>query len=88
MQIIIELPDDIQTRMEEQWGNLSQKMITNLALEAYQNQLISTAELGKMLNLSSRLEVHQFLKEAGVYLNYDEEELEKDLTILQELRQQ
>lgn len=88
MQIIIELPDDIQMRMEEQWGNLSQKMITNLALEAYQNQLISTAELGKMLNLSSRLEVHQFLKEAGVYLNYDEEELEKDLKTLQKLRQQ
>ncbi len=88
MQIIIELPDDIQTRMEGKWGDLSQKMITNLALEAYQNQLISTAELGKILNLSSRLEIHQFLKEAGVYLNYDEEELEKDLTTLQELRQQ
>ena len=88
MQIIIDLPDDIQTRMEQEWGNLSQKMVTNLALEAYQNQLISTAELGKILNLSSRLEVHKFLKEAGVYLNYDEEELEKDLMTLQELRQQ
>ena len=88
MQIIIEVPDDIKTRMEEKWGNLSQKMVTNLALEAYQNQLISTAELGAMLNITSRLETHKFLKEAGIYLNYDEEELEKDLTTLQELRQQ
>ncbi|MDJ0583375.1 UPF0175 family protein [Crocosphaera sp.] len=88
MQIIIELPDEIQTRMEKKWGSLSQKMITNLALEAYQNQLISTAELGKILKLPSRLEIHQFLKEAGIYLNYDDEELEKDLRTLQELRQQ
>ncbi|MGK7954958.1 MAG: UPF0175 family protein [Crocosphaera sp.] len=88
MQIIIELPDDIQTRMEKKWGSLSQKMITNLALEAYQNKLITTAELGEILKLSSRLEIHQFLKEAGIYLNYDEEELEKDLRTLQELRQQ
>ncbi|MGB5771270.1 MAG: UPF0175 family protein [Crocosphaera sp.] len=88
MQIIIEVPDDIKTRMEEKWGNLSQKMMTNLALEAYQNQLISTAELGEMLNITSRLETHKFLKEAGIYLNYDDEELEKDLNTLQELRQQ
>ncbi|MEA5511830.1 UPF0175 family protein [Crocosphaera sp. UHCC 0190] len=87
MQIIIEVPDDIKTRMEEKWGNLSQKMMTNLALEAYQNQLISTAELGEMLNMPSRLETHAFLKQAGINLNYDEDELEKDLITLQELRQ-
>jgi predicted HTH domain antitoxin len=60
----------------------------NLALEAYQNQLISTAELGQILNISSRLEIHAFLKKTGIYLNYDEEELEKDLATLEQLKHQ
>ena len=86
MQIIIEIPDKLTKIMEEKWGNLSQKMLTNIALEAYQNQLISTAELGQILNLPSRLETHAFLKKSGVYLNYDEEDLIQDLRTIKELR--
>lgn len=88
MQITIELPDNLSARMEQKWGNLSQKILTSLALEAYQNQLITTAELGEILNFSSRLETHAFLKKAGIYLNYDEEELQKDLETLQQFRHQ
>ncbi|ACB52567.1 hypothetical protein cce_3219 [Crocosphaera subtropica ATCC 51142] len=88
MQITIEIPDKLNAKLQEKWGNLSEKLLINLLLEAYQNQLISTAELGELLNLSSRLEVHEFLKNAGIYLNYDQEELEKDLDILEQLKHQ
>lgn len=86
MQITIELPDNLTVKMQEKWGNISQKLLNNLALEAYQNQLISTSELGEILNLSTRLEVHQFLKENGIYLNYDETELNQDLVTIKNLR--
>jgi predicted HTH domain antitoxin len=86
MQIIIDLPDKMTSRMEQKWGNLSQKMLKILALEAYQNQLISTSELREILNLSSVLETHKFLKESGIYLNYDEDELNEDLNTINQLR--
>ncbi len=86
MQIIIDLPDKMTLRMEEKWGNLSEKMLKTLALEAYQNRLISTSELREMLNLSSSLETHKFLKEAGIYLNYDEDELNEDFNTINQLR--
>jgi predicted HTH domain antitoxin len=40
--------------------------------------------VGQILHLTSRLETHAFLKEMGVYLNYDEAELEQDLQALKE----
>lgn len=86
MEITIELPDKLTAKIQEKWGNISQKLLNNLAIEAYQNQLISTSEVGEMLNLSNRLEVHQFLKENGIYLNYDETELNQDLLTIKKLR--
>ncbi|MBF2056214.1 MAG: UPF0175 family protein [Cyanobacterium sp. T60_A2020_053] len=86
MQIIINLPDEVTAKMERKWGNLSQKVLNSLALESYQNQLITTTELRKILNLSSTLEVHQFLKESGIYLNYDDEELSHDFNTVSQLR--
>lgn len=86
MEIIINIPDNMTSKLEKKWGNLSQKIIKNIALEAYQNRLISTNELKEILNLSSSLEVHKFLKESGVFLNYDEEDLEEDLNTIDTLR--
>jgi len=56
--------------------------------EAYRSDLISTAEVRRMLQLPSRLETHAFLKRMGVYLNYDEAELEQDIQTLKEFRSQ
>lgn len=86
MEIIINIPDNMISKLEAKWGNLSQKVIKNIALEAYQNRLISTNELKEILNLASSLEVHKFLKESGVFLNYDEEDLEEDLKTIDTLR--
>ncbi|MGK7882737.1 MAG: hypothetical protein AB4060_21945 [Crocosphaera sp.] len=43
MQITIEIPDKLTAKMQDKWDNLSEKILINLLLEAYQNQLISTA---------------------------------------------
>jgi predicted HTH domain antitoxin len=86
MRITIEIPDSFGTKIEREWGDLSKKVVMDLALEAYRKNLIGTAELGEILDLSSRLQVHEFLKASGVYLNYDEEELERDLETIQQLR--
>ncbi|MGI0479733.1 UPF0175 family protein [Geminocystis sp. CENA526] len=86
MEIVITIPDTMTSKLEKKWGNLSQKIIKNIALEAYENRLISTYELKEILNLSSSLEVHKFLKDSGIFLNYDEEDLEEDLNTINTLR--
>ena len=41
-----------------------------LALEGYRTERLSESELRQMLGFETRMQVHAFLKEHGVYLNY------------------
>ena len=86
--IAIELPDDIARVLREKWGDLSQHTIEALAAEGYRTRALSGAQVQRMLGLETRMEVDAFLKQHGVYLNYTEAELEKDLATLQQLRGQ
>jgi len=86
--IAIELPDDIARALREKWGDLSQHTIEALAAEGYRARALSGAQVQRMLGFETRIEVDAFLKQHGVYLNYTETELEKDLATLQQLRGQ
>jgi len=50
------------------------------ALEGYRSESLSESDVRKMLGFDTRMEVHAFLKENGVYLHYDLEDLNKDLS--------
>ncbi|MFB2878811.1 UPF0175 family protein [Floridanema aerugineum] len=86
MQITVEIPDEIAQRLDQNWGSLSRRLLEVIVADAYNCGKVNTAEVRQILNLSSRLETHAFLKRMGVYLNYDEAELEQDLQTLQEFR--
>ncbi|MGC1246006.1 MAG: UPF0175 family protein [Spirulinaceae cyanobacterium] len=86
MQVAIEIPDEIAQRLDKLWGNLSDRLLERLVADAYSCGEISTAEVRQILKLPSRLATHSFLQKMGVYLNYDEVELEKDLQTLEKLR--
>ncbi len=86
MQITVEIPDEIAQRLDQTEGKLSRRLLEIIIADAYSNGKISTAEVGQMLQLPSRLTVHAFLKRMGVYLNYDERDLEQDLQTLKEFR--
>ncbi|XWK89940.1 MAG: UPF0175 family protein [Phormidium sp.] len=86
MQITVEIPDEIAQRLDQNWGTLSRRLLEVIVADAYNCGKVNTAEVRQILNLSSRLETHAFLKRMGVYLNYDEAELEQDLQTLQEFR--
>lgn len=88
MIVTIEIPDRIAQGLDQPSGSLSRRLLEMAVAEAYRSDLISTAEVGRMLQLPSRLETHAFLKRMGVYLNYDEAELEQDIQTLKELRYQ
>ncbi|MBC6472663.1 MAG: UPF0175 family protein [Hormoscilla sp. GM102CHS1] len=85
MIVTIEIPDRIAQGLDQP---SSRRLLEIAVAEAYRSDLISTAEVGRMLQLPSRLETHAFLKQMGVYLNYDEAELEQDIQTMKELRYQ
>ena len=77
---------EIAQRLNQAWGSLSRRLLETVVADAYRCGEISTAEVGQILQLPSRLETHAFLKRMGVYLNYDEAELEQDLQTLKKFR--
>ncbi|TVQ06708.1 MAG: UPF0175 family protein [Leptolyngbya sp. DLM2.Bin27] len=79
MDITIPVPSDIEQRLQAHLGSLSQKALEAVAVEAYRSQLISAAEVQRMLQLPSRLATDSLLKEHGAYLHYTEADLEQDL---------
>lgn len=86
MQITIEIPDKTAERMSAKWGNLEKRALEILAAEAYREEVISAAEVGWMLKLSTRLQVDGFLKQEGAYLRYTEADLEQDIQTMRSLR--
>ncbi len=74
MQLTINLPDQLTEKIGDQWGDLQQKIIANLVLNALKEGLINFEEFKEMLNFFSDAELKNFLKQnnmlhAGGILN-------------------
>ena len=85
MDVAIQVPEDVARQLEAKWGDVSQRALESLTLEAYRAGVITEAEVGLMLNLSSRLEVEAFLKHAQAYLDYTEADLERDIAVIRQV---
>jgi hypothetical protein len=79
MNISIEVPEDIARQLEAIWGDLPQRVLEALAIEAYRSGVITEAEVQRMLRLASRWEVDVFLKRAKAYLDCTKADLERDI---------
>ncbi len=82
MNVAIELPEDIALHLAQNWGNLSQRTLEAVAIEAYRAGVLTEAQVQEMLCLSSRWEVDRVLKQAHAYLDYTEEDLAGDIEAL------
>lgn len=85
MEIAITLPDDLGAQLAENWDDLPRQVLEALAADAHRRGLFSSAEVQRVLGLSSRFEVARFVKEAGVPLAYDESDLEANRKTWDEL---
>lgn len=84
MQITLELPDELVRHYNREC--LTREILEALAIQAYQTQKITSAEVGRILNLQSRWAVDAFLKRHNADLHYDETDLERDRATLRQLR--
>ena len=85
MSVTIEIPEDISATLSSQWGDVSRRTLEALAAEGYRSRVLSESQLCRMLGFESRFQVHAFLRQSGVFLQYDENDLAKDLAAHREL---
>ncbi len=78
MQITLNIPDELAKQVAAGGQDPARLALEALALEGYRSERLSESEVRRMLGFESRLQVHAFLKEHGVYLQYGPEELKQD----------
>ena len=78
MQITLNLPEDVAEGLAGKWRDLPRAALESLALEGYRAGALTQAQVRRLLGFTSLNEADGFLKQHGVYLEYDSEALEQD----------
>ena len=77
MDITVNLPEDIASHLAEV-KDLPRMALEGLALEGYREGKLSAGQLRRLLGYRTRMQVHTFLKDHGVYLHYGPDDLQHD----------
>ena len=78
MHISLDIPDNIPNVVAPD-QEPARAALEALALEGYRSRRLGESAVRRLLGFGTRMEVHGFLKEHGVYLNYSMEDLEHDI---------
>ena len=83
MPVTVHLPDEILSTDGE---DVSRKVLEQIALDGFRSGQLTTAQVRRIMGFESRLQVYEFLASHGVpWVDYDEEELRRELETLREL---
>jgi len=77
----LDLPDELSSALAASGQDVSRAALEAIALEAYRERKITTAQLRRVLGFSSRYELDGFLKQHEVWLEYTWRDLEQDREI-------
>lgn len=78
MLISLNIPDELAERLIAGGKDPAELTLEALAMEGYRTEAFSESEIRHMLGFETRMEVHAFLKEHGVFLHYSEVDAEND----------
>jgi len=78
MQVRLDLPDELSAALAASGPDLSRAAIEAIALEAYRERKLTTAQLQRVLGFESRYELDGFLKKREVWLDYTWHDLQQD----------
>jgi len=82
MEITINLPEDIAGVFSANGENIEREVLEATALEGYRSGKLSQAQVRRMLNLATDMQVDAFLKEHEVYLEYDINDIKRETEFL------
>lgn len=70
MQVKFDIPDDVAASLTAGGRDLSRAALEAMAIEGYRTGSLSEWQIVQMLGFEIRVQVHQFLKDHDVPLNY------------------
>ena len=85
MELTVQIPDDLASRISASGGDLSRRALEALALEEFKSGRISKPELRRLLGFGTRYRLDGFLKSHDVYEDYTMEDFEQDRDALKQL---
>ena len=77
-QLTLNLPDEPSAALSGSGQELSRAALEAIALEAYRERKLTTAQLRRILGFETRYQLDGFLKQHEVWLDYTWKELERD----------
>jgi hypothetical protein len=86
VEITINIPDELARQVASEGRDPARVALEALALEGYRTELLSESAVRQMLGFETRMQVHAFLKDHGVYLHYDVADLDQDQATAQQVR--
>ncbi|HME11580.1 MAG TPA: UPF0175 family protein [Candidatus Acidoferrum sp.] len=86
MEIVLNIPDEFARQVAPEGQDPGRVALEALALEGYRAERLSESAVRQMLGFETRMEVHTFLKQHGVYLHYDVADLAQDRATAATLR--
>lgn len=78
MHIAVDIPDNVAGVIAPD-RTPSRAVLEALALEGYRSGRLGESAVRRLLGFETRMQVHEFLKEHGVHLNYTVHDLEHDM---------
>lgn len=79
MQVTIDIPDTLAAQLSAAGKNPSRVALEALAVDGYRTRQLSESEVRAMLGYETRMQVHELLKEHGIYLNFSIEDFQQDI---------
>jgi predicted HTH domain antitoxin len=87
MEITIQIPEDLARSLRHEGGDLSRRTLEALAIDGYRSGALTEEQVRRILGFGTRMQVHEFLKEHHVYLNYGPQDLEQDMQTLRQVHE-
>jgi len=76
--ITVEIPDMLAGVLAAGGKDPSRAVLEAMALEGYRTDQLTESDLKELLGFETRMEVHGFLKDHGVFVHYTVEDLDRD----------
>ena len=78
MDLKLHIPDELAGRLSAGGGDLSRRALEALAAEEYRHNRHSKAELQLLLGIETSFQLDEFLKAHDVWIEYTEEDAERE----------
>lgn len=86
MEVVFDLPDDVAKDLQGKWSDVPRLALERVALEGYRSGTLTAEQVRRMLGYGTRMQVDEFLKQNGVYLEYTPDDLAHDTETSRQLK--